>query len=168
MSLLDIFFLKERLVWETCGPAATAALSQLISSCERLSEPFTVSNLPPLLPLPLFLHASSFPTSMLLSSVRSTQGESAGWSQAQRAVRDMWFRTLSWCAFPQHVITLCLLTPSTFLKALISSLHLFFRFVKSSQYDCSSLVRFPQSVALLLHPSSRTRVNQMGWISVAV
>lgn len=57
------------------------------------------------------LPPSIFPTplrsafSIQLSSLTSTQGESAGWSQERCAKRDMQFKTLSWCAFPQHILT---------------------------------------------------------------
>lgn len=63
---------------------------------------------------PSSLHPYSQP-SILLSSLTSTQGESAGLSQAELATRDMQFETLSWRAFLHDVLTpiplLWLLTP---------------------------------------------------------
>lgn len=86
-------------------------------------KPLTVSKCVFLsLPLPTIIPTSVDPAfSILLSSLTSTQGESAGLSQAQRATKDMWFKTLSWRTFLQHVLNpfpfLCLLALSIFLEA---------------------------------------------------
>lgn len=77
------------------------------------------------LPLASLLPASIHPAfSILLPSLTSTQGESADWSQAQRGMRDMRFKTFSWRAFLWHVSTLfpllCLFTRSTSPEALLS------------------------------------------------
>lgn len=62
--------------------------------------------------------------------------------------------------------SLCLLTPSTLLKALISSLHFFICAIISirpllSRPTCAPLILL--HFFCILHPLSRTRVNQMGW-----
>lgn len=62
--------------------------------------------------------------------------------------------------------SLCLLTPSTLLKALIFSLHFFICAIISmrpllSRPTCASLNLL--HFFCILHPLSLTRVNQMGW-----
>ncbi len=84
------------------------------------------------LSLPFIFPTSKHPASLfLLSSLTSTQDESAGWSQVQPALSDMKFKTLSWHAFLWQKETLVSLSVSP--PSLSTSLEAMLLFVLDLQ-----------------------------------